>query len=124
MIKSLANNNAQHWGSCVDNMDHNKAEHHIMMGNSNHLSSGTLNTYKNNNANEQVDMGLTRNWSEYLFGGTRDSNTMDGEKYTEYVKRECYKDTTGETIILPKNKNGTEYKLENLGPINGNMVSK
>ena len=49
---------------------------------------------------------------------------MDGEQYNRYVKREYYKDKGCETIILPKKENGTEYKLEDVGQIDGNSVSK
>ena len=105
-------------------MDRNETKKHLMIENSRHLSLGGIKTYNNDITNQQVDSGLIRNWSESFGSGTRDSDTMDGEQYTECVKQDYYKDNGCETIVLPKKKNGIEYKLEDRGPIDGDNVSK
>ena len=66
-IQSLARDKPQTRECCVNNMNHDEAGQHIMLENSNNLSPGTLNICNNHVVSVQVDIGLTRNWSEYFF---------------------------------------------------------
>ena len=64
---------------------------------------------------DEVDIGLHHDWSKGFFKEQRDV-TISGEDYIEHI-REQYSEAEASgdgTLHVPKKKDGSDYKLEDL----------
>lgn len=64
-----------------------------------------------NNTNANVnfgsliaDIGLNHDWSKSFFNGVRASNIMDGELWTDYVRKEYYNDSDPSKLDIPRKR--------------------
>ena len=99
----------------IDQMDEEELAQHVEWEHSCHLSAQNSMRSPNCIANTIADIGIDHDWSESFFKEDRHPDTMKGEEYIDYLRDQFY-GTASHTKALhvPKKKDGTSYKLDDL----------
>ena len=107
----------------LNDLNEEELEQEILWEHSCHLSAQNSRTTDNVIGEDLVDVGLEHDWSKSFFKGTRSPDTMDGEKYIGYLKDIFYgDDIENDKLFIPKKKDGSDYKIEDLNPEQQELV--
>ena len=107
----------------LNDLNEEELEQEILWEHSCHLSAQNSRTTDNAIGEDLVDVGLEHDWSKSFFKGTRSPDTMDGEKYIGYLKDIFYgDDIENDKLFIPKKKDGSDYKIEDLNPEQQELV--
>lgn len=107
----------KHSDPCLDELDEDMAGDVLHMEHSRHLSSGSGMRSSTQFNELHADIGMDHDWSQPFFTGSRSRSIMDGSLYVDYLKDFFYSDQRHQNDtgpILPRNKQGQLYKLEDL----------
>ena len=107
----------------LNDLNEEELEQEILWEHSCHLSAQNSRTTDNVIGEDLVDVGLEHDWSKSFFKGTRSPDTMDGEQYIGYLKDVFYgDDIENDKLFIPKKKDGSDYKIEDLNPEQQELV--
>ena len=112
----------------LEELDNEELHNYQNWEHSNHLSAQNTRHLDDKCGEMRVNLGLDHDWSQQQFSGTRSSDRMEPELYTKYLKDHFYNkgpkltNDDEESLHIPKKKDGSDYKIDDLNDDQKNIV--